>query len=375
MDVVEYRGHVLRSSTINSLVASAASGRPLDPKTEVTDDDPVDWLVGLYDVTLGTDLASSVEHAFNMVLRTGDSKQLLHIARVSQVRDVCDPATLLTLPQAPRAHRNRDTTVAVGAAIAQAVARGYVPYDIELRGLASDRRFRGSATPAFVVADREWFIANATSVLTVDPQRASDRLRPCLSMLDEDAQRQLYDQLRTVSPDPAWLEAMAELLSQEPLSAADTTPWLGSDGQWYAFPDDLELLPGELTLRRMGEVREVDGASAEGFRLNEEQARAALAGRVDGLYERVRDALRDRFSLPMPDKLEEFTGASTETLLAGTPPAPGRSVEEFGQELGDRIKEHLSSEDFATKLRSFASAIRDGVQAAKDNLEDPPAEE
>lgn len=159
--------------------------------------------------------------------------------------------------------------------------------------------------------------------------------------------------------------------------------WVGDGERFFLVPDDLDLLPGPMTVQSLlGRKRQVDPAAIASFEISKEAANERLRGKATAFVESLKGAVfqssietglraqLDAFKSEMQNLAANFKKAMQE--LAVAPPPPPQAPPPVEEEAP---VEEVSSVEAAAPVEEAASVEEEApVEAAAPAEIAPPAE-
>ena len=321
MEIVVYAGMRLTASEVGTAVASAISGRvPTPPKGRPTTTEPAVWLAGLLDAVAGGPLAPVVERALQTAARTGNARALEILGQLLGQREALDDATVLEVLDRPQVWWSDATARAFAALVARRVLAGRIPWDPALRRFVLEPRLHGFMLPVSVRWDTDWLVDHLDEILARLPDRVAAGLSTALEDLEEAeraalrlrllarlpelpeaeagalaralgvevAETRVAEPEAVIEPAPA-IEAVIEAPAAPPTTGparldVRALPWRADDGRWFLIPEDAQVLPGRVVLRRGWHVRRVDPWLIKAWEITAQQALALRGQQVASLW-------------------------------------------------------------------------------------------
>lgn len=298
MDALDYAGIVLAPQEVPTAVAMAASGRiPAPRRGPPPTDDPAVWLCGLVERASGTPMEGTVHRALEMALRTGNSRQLQSLAPVAVRFPIFDGHLLISTLERRQNALDREAIARYAEAIGRWVARGVIPYEDRLRLHLEDRRLRGGLIPAYLVADRAWFLDALEPLLARHPGEGAAQVASALAGLEaaEAAAVCAAIAARLAGLSEPVREALGVAIPalrppappvqvELPRLDPDALPWRGEDGRWFLVSDDAHVPAGEYELRRGLRMRRVQRRAVAAYEIPAEDAERLRAGQLAALW-------------------------------------------------------------------------------------------
>jgi hypothetical protein len=370
MDMLDYAGIVLVPNEVPTAVAMAASGRiPAPRRGAPPTEDPSAWLCGLVERATGTPMESPVVRALGTVLRTGNSRQLQSLAPVALKFPIFDGPLLISTLERRQVTWDRDTVATFAEAVGHWVARGQIAYDDRLRAHLEDRKQRGGLIPAYMVADRAWFLDGLEPLLARNPADHASFVAKGLGYLSEEDAASVRATLARLLPglsEPVRAALERELPElRAPVEAppvevpkldADALPWRGEDGRWFLVPEDAHVARGNYEIRRGWRVRQVQRRAVSLFEIPADDAERLRAGQLTALWAAGREALARVSGVTAPEEISGALGSSPPALLSD--PEAREAAAARVAAARQRLRELLASPEAKRLAERLAGAVK-----------------
>ncbi|MCO4745780.1 MAG: hypothetical protein KC912_13385 [Proteobacteria bacterium] len=165
--MIEHYGNVLNEDNVDTAIHQALIGqarvpRPLYPM------DGTQWVLELLDRAEGTPLHAVICTVLQQATRDADPDTLSTLADVLAARPEVAPDHQVYAAFARTATSDPAAAVTLAASVARQIVDGETSYSTVLRHHAANPELRKALASAYVIADHDWFVEQATAWLSPD---------------------------------------------------------------------------------------------------------------------------------------------------------------------------------------------------------------